>query len=878
MRRLLSQCTKPGRVRLFSTFGQCRDQLPTSGHAFVSLQKIGDDRVATLPVCIRLFLESAIRNCDGVAVTERDIQAILDHKNTAGKADFNWLPPRVILQDLSGIPVLVDLCAMRDAVKARGGDPKRVNPLSRVDLVVDHSVIVDVSRTPDALAKNMQIEFERNKERFEFLKWAQKSFSSCSVVPPGAGIVHQVHCEVSVRDGVAHPDGCVGTDSHTPMVNGVGVVAWGVGGIEAEAAMLGQPMSLVLPEVVGVHLKGGLAPGVTATDVVLTVTQLLRQHNCVGKFVEFYGQGAASLSVTDRMTVANMCPEYGATCGLFPVDEHTLHYLKTTGRSEEQVQLIEEYYRANGMFGSSDNEGVHYNSVLELDLSTITPCLAGPKRPQDKVALPDLQKDFSSALTQPRGFKGFGLTDEQAKQTAEADGRTITHGALAIAAITSCTNTSNPSVLMAAGLVAKKAVELGLVTPGYVKTSLAPGSRVVTQYLQDSGLSGYLDQLGFQTVGYGCTTCMGNSGEVDTEMQKASEDGIVTAAILSGNRNFEGRVHLSVKAAYLASPPMVVAGALAGTIDLDWENDPIGQGTNGPVYLRDVWPAPEEVSEYVAKYVTPSVFKSVYGQNHESDAWAALKVDEGVTYPWDPASTYITKPPFVEDSQSPIGEARCLLLLGDSVTTDHISPVSSIKNGPAFEYLKSKGVAPKDMASFGSRRANADVMVRGTFANPRIVNKMVDEGGPLAYHLPSNEVMHVFEASEKYRSTGTDLVVVAGKEYGTGSSRDWAAKGTAMLGVRAVLAESFERIHRSNLVGMGVLPIIFDGVEANNLTGWETYRLDIGESLTPLQEVGITVTRDGKEWSFKGVVRLDTEVEVQYWKHGGILPYVLETF
>jgi len=836
--------------------------------------------VDRLPVCIRILLEGAVRDCDGVAITAKDVEAILDFEKGAGRADINWRPPRVIMQDLSGIPALVDLCAMRDSLLAGGGDPQLVNPLSPVDLVVDHSVIVDVARKPDALRRNMEIEFERNRERFQFLKWAQMSFRNFSVVPPGSGIVHQVHCEsiakvVGLQEGVAFPDACVGTDSHTPMVNGLGVVGWGVGGIEAEAVMLGQPVSMVLPEVVGVRLTGELKPGVTATDLVLTVTQLLRQHGVVGKFVEFHGPSVEALSVTDRMTIANMCPEYGATVGFFPVDRHTLQYLRTTGRPDTQVALIEEYSKANGLLGGGGEKS--YSSVAHLDLSTVVPCVAGPKRPQDRVPMVDLKKDFVSSLTGERGPKGFGLSQDQAEAPTLVNGTEVRHGTLAIAAITSCTNTSNPAVLLAAGLVAKKAVALGLSTPEHVKTSLAPGSRVVTKYLEAAGLQESLDTLGFHTVGYGCTTCMGNSGEVEPLMQAASDQGVVTAAVLSGNRNFEGRVHLSVKANYLASPPLVVATALAGRVDIDFETEPLGQGTDGPVYLRDVWPSPEDVDNAVTAFVKPGMFQEVYGDISGNDAWNELEAPSGTTYAWDPQSTYITRPPFLDRKQTPIGEAYCLLLLGDSVTTDHISPVSVIKTGPAFDYLSQCGVANKDMSSFGARRANSDVMVRGTFANPRISNRLVGETGPQTVHVPSGEVMHVFDASERYRAEGHDLVVVAGREYGTGSSRDWAAKGTALLGVRAVLAESFERIHRSNLVGMGVLPLAFEGVEQVGLTGRERFHIDLPEVPTSGMSVNVTASLNGQSKTFPATVRLDTDMEVIYWKHGGIMPYVLST-
>jgi len=871
-------------TRGVSSYDNYRATLPVSGKAYYALDKLGDERVSRLPYCMRVLLEASLRTCDGLAITSRDVEAVLDFEGGAGHIDINWKPPRVIMQDLSGIPALIDLCVMRDALVAQGGDATKVNPLSPVDLVVDHSVIVDVARRPDALKMNMEIEFDRNQERFQFLKWAQGSFQNFNLVPPGSGIVHQVHCEnlarvVMVEDELAFPDACVGTDSHTPMVNGLGVIGWGVGGIEAEAAMLGQPMSMVLPEVVGFELTGALQPGVTATDAVLTVTKLLREYGVVGKFVEFFGPGGDSLAVTDRMTIANMCPEYGATVGYFPIDGKTLDYLRVTGRSEKHIALIEEYTKANGLFGIGDAAGIRYTSCVSLDLSTVVPCVAGPKRPQDLIPLPKLKQDFDSALTNAVGHKGFGLDQTTASTPVVVEGAAVTHGQLAIAAITSCTNTSNPSVLMAAGLLAEKAVSLGLSTPAHVKTSLAPGSTVVTRYLEAAGLQEHLDTLGFHTVGYGCTTCMGNSGEVVPLMQAASDQGAITAAVLSGNRNFEGRVHLSVKANYIASPPLVVAAALAGRI-IDFETEPLGQGKAGPVFLRDVWPSPEAVGVAVTKFVRPEMFREVYGSLKGGERWEALEAGEGLTYAWDPESTYITRPPFLDRHQTPIGEAYCLLLLGDSVTTDHISPVSPIRGGPAFDHLSERGVKAKDMSSFGARRGNSDVMVRGTFANPRVANQLVEKSGPWTLHVPSRETVGIFEASQRYQEAGQDLIVVAGKEYGTGSSRDWAAKGTALLGVRAVLAKSFERIHRSNLVGMGVLPLAFEGAEEVGLNGLEKFSLRLPEKLAPGAAVEVVaIAEDGKsKKSFTAKLRLDTEMEIVYWRHGGILPYVLSTF
>ncbi|CAJ1341721.1 unnamed protein product [Effrenium voratum] len=848
--------------RLTRAWADLRERLPRSGLQYIALEKLGDRRVPQLPQSIRILLEAALRRGGDSA------EALLDFQRCAGKADIAWLPPRVLLQDLSGIPALVDLCAMRDAVQSRGGDPRRVQPLAPVDLVVDHSISVDVAGRKDALKRNMEIELQRNQQRFKFLKWAQQSFENFNLVPPGLGIVHQVHCESLARmvmrqEDLVFPDACIGTDSHTTMVNGLGLLGWGVGGLEVEAAMLGQPMSMRLPEVVGLELSGALRVGTTATDLVLTVTERLRAANVVGKLVEVFGPGAEALSVTDRLTVANMAPECGATCILFPLDEKTLDYLRFTGRQEQHVELVEEYYRSNGLFGAEAFQGVAYSEVVSLDLGHVEPCMAGPKRPQDRVPLTELKSSFRTALALPAP-EGFGASEGEA------------HGQLAIAAITSCTNTSNPSVLMAAGLLAKKAVALGCEVPGYVKTSLAPGSKVVTSYLEAAGLLEPLEALGFHVVGYGCTTCMGNSGALHPEAQAASERGAVLAAVLSGNRNFEGRVHLAVKANYLASPPLVVAAALAGRIDVDFASEPLGRTSDGrAVYLKDLWPSFEEVEEAML-HVRTEMFTSVYSQEAGA-AWAPdSEPSEGsVTYDWG-ESTFLTRPPLLDRQPGPLRDAFCLLLLGDSVTTDHICPNSAILSGPAFDYLRSKGVEPKDMGSFGARRGNADVMVRGAFANPRILNKVVDRRGPWALHVPSGEEMHVFDAAQRYQEEGYDLVVIAGKEYGSGSSRDWAAKGPALLGVRAVLAESFERIHRANLVGMGILPLTFAGT-IPELSGRERLRLHLPQELRP--GAGVEVEAQGPEGHFRftTTLRLDTEVEVEYFKCGGILPYVLQS-
>jgi aconitate hydratase len=816
--------------------------------------------------------------------------------------DVPWKPPRVVMQDLSGIPAIIDLSAMRDAVASLGGNPSRVNPLSPVDLVVDHSIIVDVARTSSALQRNEELEFQRNEERYAFLKWAKTAYDSMVIVPPGSGIIHQVNCEYLARvvmeqDGIAYMDGCIGTDSHTTMVNGVGVMGWGVGGIEAEAVMLGQPMSMVLPEVVGFRFTGRLSPGATATDLVLTVTKALRSHpgGVVGKFVEFFGEGVRSLAVTDRMTIANMCPEYGATMGYFSIDEFTLEYLRATGRTDEKLALIENYCKANGLFDIGEADGIQYSSTLELDLSRVVPCVAGPKRPHDYVALSSLKQDFVGCLASKRGFKGFGLKEEQVSQTftVEADGQKyeVTHGSLAVAAITSCTNTSNPMVMIAAGLLAKRAFELGLSTPAYVKTSLAPGSKVVTEYLKSAGLEKYLDALGFHLVGYGCTTCVGNSGEVHPGMQAASDEGIVTAAILSGNRNFEGRVHLSCKANYLASPPLVVAGAIAGTVGVDFYKEPLGIGNRGKeVFLRDVWPSADEVESVMRAHVRPEMFRDVYGQIAEGSlTWEALEAPKGQMYCWDLKSTYIAKSPFLEGVPKEVSDlnlqvtddAYCLLLLGDSITTDHISPVSKIMPGtPAARYLSDAGVDKKDWSNFGARRGNAEVMVRGTFANPQIINQLLGgEVGPRTVHVPTGDVLHVYDAAQRYQKEDADLVVIAGSDYGTGSSRDWAAKGTQLLGVKAVIARSFERIHRSNLVGMGIVPLAFhngDDAVKLGLTGLERFAVKLPKDLQPGCDVEVTVSAaDKSKRNFMTTLRLDTSVEITYYQHGGILPYVM---
>ncbi|CAN0914541.1 Aconitate hydratase 3, mitochondrial [Linum grandiflorum] len=868
---------------------------------FYSLPALNDPRIDKLPYSIRILLESAIRNCDNFQVTKEDVEKIVDWENSSPKqVEIPFKPARVLLQDFTGVPAVVDLASMRDAMGNLGSDPSKINPLVPVDLVIDHSVQVDVTRSENAVQANMELEFQRNKERFAFLKWGSTAFDNMLVVPPGSGIVHQVNLEylgrvVFNKDGVMYPDSVVGTDSHTTMIDGLGVAGWGVGGIEAEATMLGQPMSMVLPGVVGFKLSGKLRNGVTATDLVLTVTQMLRKHGVVGKFVEFYGGGMSELSLADRATIANMSPEYGATMGFFPVDRVTLQYLKLTGRSDETVSMIEAYLRANNMFVDHDEPQQErvYSSYLQLDLSEVEPCISGPKRPHDRVALREMKSDWHSCLDSKVGFKGFAISKEAqgkvAKFTFNGQPAELKHGSVVIAAITSCTNTSNPSVMLGAGLVAKKAHELGLQVKPWVKTSLAPGSGVVTKYLLKSGLQEYLNHQGFNIVGYGCTTCIGNSGDIDDSVAAAiTENDIVASAVLSGNRNFEGRVHALTRANYLASPPLVVAYALAGTVDIDFDKEPIGKGKDGKdVYFRDIWPTTEEVAQAVQSSVLPEMFKSTYQAITKGNPmWNDLSVPTATSYSWDPNSTYIHEPPYFKNmTLDPPGarkvkDAYCLLNFGDSITTDHISPAGSIhKDSPAAKFLLEKGVDRKDFNSYGSRRGNDEIMARGTFANIRIVNKLLNgEVGPKTVHIPSGEKLYVFDAASKYKNEGQDTIILAGAEYGSGSSRDWAAKGPMLLGVKAVIAKSFERIHRSNLVGMGIIPLCFKaGQDADSLglTGHERYTIDLPSNISeirPGQDVTVT-TDNGK--SFACTVRFDTEVELEYFNHGGILPYVI---
>lgn len=867
-------------------------------YRYYSLPDLGDAHYGHLPFAVRVLLESAVRHCDGFQVKKRDVEALINWQSLQGKeVEIAFRPARVLLQDFTGVPAVVDFAAMRDAVQRLGGDPRKINPLCPSDLVVDHSIQVDFSRMADALQKNQDLEFERNKERFRFLKWGSQALENMRIVPPGSGIVHQVNLEFLGRvvfhhDGWLYPDSLVGADSHTTMINGLGVLGWGVGGIEAEAVMLGQTTSMLLPPVVGYRLSGRLPAGATSTDLVLTITKHLRQVGVVGKFVEFFGPGVAQLSIADRATVSNMCPEYGATVGFFPVDVKTLEYLRQTGRDEQMLRYAEAYLVANRMLRNylDASQDPVFSQVVELDLASVVPSLSGPKRPQDRVAMEDLQQDFKQCLSAKVGFKGYGLKPEHMPSKAifshEGQQHTLQHGSIVIAAITSCTNTSNPSVMLGAGLLAKKAVERGLSVAPYIKTSLSPGSGVVTYYLQESGVVPYLEKLGFNVVGYGCMTCIGNSGPLPDPVVDAIEKGdLVAVGILSGNRNFEGRVHPNTRANYLASPLLVVAYAIAGTVDIDLDKEPLGHSPDGkPVHLRDIWPSREEIQAVESEHVLPRMFKEVYSKVETgSKHWQALDAPTSLLYPWDSNSTYIKCPPFFETMEREprpmlsIEEAYVLLNLGDSVTTDHISPAGSIaRNSPAARYLAARGLTPREFNSYGSRRGNDDVMARGTFANIRLVNKFLDKPGPRTIYLPSGEEMDIFDAAERYKKEGAPpLMVLAGKEYGSGSSRDWAAKGPFLLGIRIVLAESYERIHRSNLVGMGIVPLQYlpgQNAQSLNLTGRERFTLHLGKDLVPGQRVTLQLS-DGR--SVEALLRFDTEVELAYFHHGGILPYVL---
>jgi len=860
------------------------------------LQKLIDDRIGqveTLPFSIRVLLESVLRNVDGFVVNADDVTNLANWNPTAPlQEELPFMPGRVVLQDFTGVPAVVDLAALRSAMVRMGGDPNKINPLVPCDLVIDHSVQVDFFASRNSLQENVRLEFERNQERYQFLRWGQQAFNNFRVVPPATGIVHQVNLEylakvVLTRDGVAFPDSLVGTDSHTTMINGLGVVGWGVGGIEAEAVMLGQPIYMLTPEVVGFKLTGEPAEGITATDLVLTVTQMLRAHGVVGKFVEFFGPGLDAMSLPDRATLANMAPEYGATMGFFPVDQETLRYLERTGRTRDEVDLVERYYKEQGMFRTAESPEPRFSSRLELDISTVVPSMAGPKRPQDRILLNQMKSQWQTDLK-----KSFKREDHSPKVALEVEGTKaeITDGAVVIAAITSCTNTSNPSVLIAAGLLAKKAVERGLTRKPWVKSSLAPGSRVVTEYLAASGLDKSLDELGFNTVGYGCTTCIGNSGPLPDAVSAAvSEGDLVVSAVLSGNRNFEGRINPQVKANYLASPPLVVAYSLVGTTDIDLVTEPLGQDQNGQdVFLKDIWPSRREIADTIATSMSPEMFVKEYATaTLGPPEWQIISGAGGELYQWNPSSTYVQEPPFFVDMPilpppiQPIEAARVLVSVGDSVTTDHISPAGAIKkDSPAGKYLIENGVPPADFNSYGSRRGNDRVMTRGTFANIRLRNQLCPgTEGSVTNYLPTGEQMSIFEASNLYKLEKTPLIVLAGAEYGTGSSRDWAAKGTYLLGIRAVIATSFERIHRSNLVGMGVLPLEFRPGESREflgLDGTETFDIALNDNVKPRQAVEVTARKgDGTEIRFTTRCRIDTPVEVEYYRHGGILHKVL---
>ncbi|MBN8776518.1 aconitate hydratase AcnA [Thiomonas arsenitoxydans] len=903
--------TKPASAAPAHAYAKTRKTFKTASGksaSFYSLpqlaKELGTD-LSRLPVSIRIVLESVLRNCDGKKVSAEHVKQVANWKPNAARTDeIPFVVARVVLQDFTGVPLLVDLAAMRNAAAQQHKNPKSIEPLVPVDLVVDHSVMVDNYGTKKALDLNMQIEFQRNRERYQFMKWGMQAFDTFGVVPPGFGIVHQVNLEYLARgvhqtkDGVAYPDTLVGTDSHTTMINGIGVVAWGVGGIEAEAAMLGQPVYFLTPDVVGVELKGQLRGGVTATDLVLTLTEMLRKAKVVGKFVEFFGEGTASLSVTDRATIGNMAPEYGATMGFFPVDDKTLDYFKGTGRTKSEIELFEAYFKAQKLFGVPKAGQIDYSQTLTLDLGTVEPSLAGPKRPQDRIALSEVSHQFDKLFSAPVADNGFNQPADRLSRTFKtSEGIEIADGDVLIAAITSCTNTSNPSVLLAAGLLAKKAVEAGLKVKKHVKTSLAPGSRVVTEYLEKAGLLPYLEKLGFYLAGYGCTTCIGNAGPLAPDIESTiTANNLVCTAVLSGNRNFEARIHPNIKGNFLASPPLVVAYAIAGTVRRDLMTEPVGYGKGGkPVYLGDIWPSSEEIDKLMKFAMNPKVFRENYAQvaTQPGKLWKKIEGVKGQVYDW-PKSTYIAEPPFFAGfgmqpaaTSLQVQGARALALFGDSVTTDHISPAGPIKEtSPAGQWLQANGVLKADFNSYGSRRGNHEVMMRGTFANVRIKNLMIPAGadgsreeGGVTLFQPSGKKMFIFDAAMQYIAEGTPTVIFAGEEYGTGSSRDWAAKGTQLLGVKAVVARSFERIHRSNLVGMGVLPLQFlgnDSWESLGIKGDETFAIDLGDTLRPQQDALLTITRaDGSKQQVKLKLRIDTPIEVDYYRNGGILPFVL---
>lgn len=937
-------------MALRNTFNTLKTLHGKHYYSLPALESEGFGNISRLPVSLRIMLESLLRHCDGIRVKEEDIMRLAAwEKRGLSKGEAPFVVARVLLQDFTGVPLVVDLAAMRDAVADQKENPSLIEPNVPVDLVVDHSVQVDRAGTMDAYAQNLQLEFERNKERYTFLKWGEDAFKKFKVVPPGIGIVHQVNLEhladvVVERDGIVFPDTLVGTDSHTTMVNGLGVVAWGVGGIEAQAAMLNQPVTIPIPEVIGVHMTGKLQEGVTATDLTLRITEMLRKENVVGKFIEFFGEGASTLNVADRATIGNMAPEYGATMGFFPSDEKTVEYLRLTGRDEQKITLMIDYLTAQNLFGIPRKGEVDFTQTLELDLSSIVPCVSGPKRPQDRIDLSQLKSQFARLMTLTKSTAGYEVPEDKLRDTvafhldgsfslvhhhqnggkrwltpgaqwSEAEMVTnrpftepdinpgyseehpsnalLSHGSVVIAAITSCTNTSNPSVMIAAGLLAKKAVEKGLRINPLVKASLAPGSRVVTEYLKKTGLQKYLDALEFNLVAYGCTTCIGNSGPLDEKIETAiKQHDLVVASVLSGNRNFEARIHSAVKANFLMSPPLVVAFAIAGRVNIDMESEPLGMDKQGnPVFLRDVWPTSAEIEEVLAKNLDPSMFKERYARiDKDNPMWAEIGGEKGVVYDWGKESTYIQKPPYFDGFTRELPKPKalsgltCLAIFGDSVTTDHISPAGAFaSDSPAGKYLLSLGVEKKDFNSYGSRRGNHNVMMRGTFANVRIKNKMVEplEGG-FTKLLPEDKVLSIFEASEVYAERMQPLIIFGGKDYGMGSSRDWAAKGTALLGVRAVITQSFERIHRSNLVGMGVLPLTFrsgDSAESLGIKGDETFAiLGLEKGIVPGQEFMLEIRSGEKVRTVPVIVRIDTPIEVEYYKHGGIMPYVLRQF
>lgn len=897
----IKQTTNPfGALREFDLSGGSKGHY----YSIPALETAGVGPVSRLPICLRIVLEAVLRHCDGSRITEDHVRELANWKPNADRTEeIPFVVARIVLQDFTGVPLLVDLAAMRSAVHQLGKNPNIIEPLVPVDLVVDHSVQVDFAGDDSAYQRNLDLEFTRNRERYEFLKWGMQAFETFKVVPPGIGIVHQVNLEYLAQgiltsgQQVYYPDTLVGTDSHTTMINGLGIVGWGVGGIEAEAGMLGQPIYFLTPDVVGVYLTGKLNQGVTATDLALTITQLLRSHKVVGKFVEFFGPGATALPLTDRATIANMAPEYGATMGFFPIDRESVNYLRATGRSERACADYESYYRAQGMFGIPDKGHIDYSSELHLDLASVVPSVAGPKRPQDRIQLPDLVTSFKDAFSRPKTDNGFGKVANELDAIRltvtlkEGQSVTVENGSVLIAAITSCTNTSNPSVMLAAGLLAKKAVEKGLSVNPSVKASLAPGSRVVSAYLEKTGLQPYLDKLGFNLVGYGCTTCIGNSGPLAEPIEKAIlEKDLVTASVLSGNRNFEARVHQNIRANYLMSPPLVVAFALAGSVKADISCESLGTDKNGnPVFLKDIWPTLEEIQNLLQMALKPEVFQQLYKDfATQNPKWNEIPTTPGNTYSWDSTSTYIQEPPFFEDFSltpgeiHPILNARPLGIFGDSVTTDHISPAGAIKgDSPAGRFLKDHNVEFRDFNSYGSRRGNDRIMTRGTFANVRIKNLMIpgSEGG-ITRMFPQGTQMSIFDAAQEYKKSNTPLIILAGTEYGTGSSRDWAAKGTRLLGVRAVVAASFERIHRSNLVGMGVLPLQFEEGTTHQslqLDGSETYSLpDLNDHMKPQQYLTLHITRaSGHAMDIPVKCRIDTAVEIDYFRHGGILPYVL---